>query len=632
MASTFGSLEIAKSGMMTYNAAIQTTAHNVANIETEGYSKQTANVSSIVGNRTSLTVQGFGVEVTSITRQRNEYYDTKYQSTQTVYCKYSTESYYLNRIQDYICGVVTSDTEITTKDKSLITDAFDDFFATLSDLKGKPNNPTIRTQAVTRAQTFTEMVNSVAVNLQQLQDDANSEIKTCVEQINAYADKIISLNKQINTVEAYGSIANDLRDQRSLLIDELSQYCSVEVTEIEPADGVGVPQYCVYINGGILVDTYNTNKLVLHQKDTYSNISDITGCYEISWADGSEFVEHNARLGGKLQSLFEVRDGNNATIVQGKTTAVTNNAAGNLVVTLTDTNCNDVQKLNIPAYDGEITVSGHTYAYESFEVAVDEDGKFTYQFTLKDTTDAAEAKVLQNAVARGYTADVGEAVTAKGIPYYMAQLNEFVRTFAQEFNAVQNQGHDAYDEMGIDFFNAEVPANGENYVFTESVGGKDSSFSSIAEQNPDGTYTGSYYYMTATNFTVTKEMIDDPNKLACKGVAADGSSLGSDNGDNIQRLTELKDDHKMFIHGAPDEFLQSLTSTLGVNAQRAQSLEKSQSNLLYAIDTSRKSVSGVDEDEEGADMIIFQNMLLNQFKVLSVLNEVLDKLINGTAV
>ena len=85
----------------------------------------------------------------------------------------------------------------------------------------------------------------------------------------------------------------------------------------------------------------------------------------------------------------------------------------------------------------------------------------------------------------------------------------------------------------------------------------------------------------------------------------------------------------MFVHGEPDAFLQSMTSALGVNASKASTLEKSESNLLYSIDTNRKSVSGVDEDEEGSDMIVFQNMLQNQYKVISVMNEVLDKLING---
>ena len=214
----------------------------------------------------------------------------------------------------------------------------------------------------------------------------------------------------------------------------------------------------------------------------------------------------------------------------------------------------------------------------------------------------------------------------------MAQLNEFVRTFAQEFNRVQNGGYDLNDNPGVDFFNATVKATGDNYIFRESVDGKDASFTSEAKKNADGTYTGSYYYMTALNFSITKEVADDPGLLACKAKANPDDNVGNDNGDNLQKLTEIKDNSKMFVHGAPDSFIQSLTALLGVDAKKADTMEKSQSNLLYAIDTNRKSVSGVDEDEEGSDMIVFQNMLFNQYKMLNVLNEVLDKLINETGV
>lgn len=148
----------------------------------------------------------------------------------------------------------------------------------------------------------------------------------------------------------------------------------------------------------------------------------------------------------------------------------------------------------------------------------------------------------------------------------------------------------------------------------------------------DGTYKGSYYYMTALNFGVTKGFAEDPGKLACKMKNTPDEKVGNDNGDNLQRLTELKDDSEMFVHGAPDSFLQSMTALLGVDSQKANTMEESQSNLVYAIDTNRKSVSGVDEDEEGSDLITFQNMLFHQYKVLSVLNEVLDKLINQTGV
>lgn len=616
MASTFGSLEIAKSGMMAYNAALQTTAHNVANIETKGYSRQTANMVSVVGNKTSFTVQGFGVTVEGITRQRNEYYDTKYQGTTSTYNKYNTECYYLKALQDNICGNVTSD------EKSRMTDAFDSFCGVLSNLVGNPENSTIRTQAITTAQTFTEYVNGVADSMQQLQDEANTEIKSCVEMINAYADKIVSLNRQISTIEAYGDTANDLRDQRSLLIDELSEYCKVETLEKEPADGVGDTQFYVYVNGNVLVETFNTNQLVLTQKDTYSNMGDITGCYDIKWADGSRFATHSSLLGGKLQALFEMRDGNNDTIVDG---LVKSYDEATKTLTVTETNCNDVMKLNIPAHDGEIVINNRTYAYDKFEVKVDGDGNFTYEFQLKD----ANTNLMDIAVEKGYSAHVGTAVSAKGIPYYMAQLNEFVRTYAQEFNRIHNEGLDLNDEQGMDFFNATIPTSGENYVLAESVDGKDLGFTSVVgDANADGTYSGSYYYMTALNFCVTKELQDDPSKFACKSAGENGASVGNDNGDNIQRLTELKDDGKMFVHGEPDAFLQSLTSALGVNAKKAETLAKSQSNLMYAIDSNRKSVSGVDEDEEGADMIIFQNMLKNQYKVISVMNEVLDKLIN----
>ena len=151
-------------------------------------------------------------------------------------------------------------------------------------------------------------------------------------------------------------------------------------------------------------------------------------------------------------------------------------------------------------------------------------------------------------------------------------------------------------------------------------------------KNPDGTYTGSYYYMTALNFSVTRDVSADPGLLACKRKENPDDNVGTDNGENLQRLTEIKDNSKMFVHGAPDSFIQSMTALLGVDSQKAITMEKSQSNLLYAIDTNRKSVSGVDEDEEGSDLITFQNMLMNQYKVLNVLNEVLDKLINETGV
>lgn len=621
--STFGGLEIARSGMMAYNAALRTTAHNVANIETKGYSKQVANMTSLVSNKSSYLVQGNGVWVTDISRQRDEYYDTKYQTTQSAYCKYNTQEIYLKEMESVIASGIVSDSSTP----ALITSAFATFNSALSSLVGNPNNGTIRRQCVTSAQTFTEYVQNVANKLQQLQDEANTQIKTCVDQINSYAGKIASLNKQINEIEVYGSVANDLRDQRSVLIDELSQYCNVEVMEKQPDDGVGNSQFYVYMNGGVLVDTYHVNELQATQKKTTSNINDIEGCYEISWADGTGFNQYNTTLGGKFQALFQIRDGNNENTLKGSLTGIETDAVtGKSTLVLTGTNCNNVAKLNIPASDGEITISGHTYAYSSFTTEVGADGSFTYKFELKDVANADQSISLNNAVAKKATVTVGTEVDFRGVPYYMAQLNEFVRTYAQEFNTIQNQGYDLNGDQGMDFFNATVKSSGENFVMQEK-GTYDPSFSSVPEEQ-NGVYKGSYYYMTALNFCVTKEVRDDPSLIAAKGAKEDGS----DNADNAQKLSELKNDSSMFIYGSPDAFIQSITSTVGVDSSKSVSLAESQSDLLYLVDTSRKSISGVDEDEEGSNMLIFQQMLRNQYKALSVLSEVIDRLINETAV
>ena len=99
-------------------------------------------------------------------------------------------------------------------------------------------------------------------------------------------------------MEAYRNPAHDLRDQRNVLIDQLSEYCNVEVKEKEPADGVGLNQYYVYVDGAILVDTQEVNKMQVTELDTTKSINDISGLYQVSWTDGTPFYPYSATLGG----------------------------------------------------------------------------------------------------------------------------------------------------------------------------------------------------------------------------------------------------------------------------------------------------------------------------------------------
>lgn len=619
--STFQGLEIAKAGMLTYRASMETAAHNLANIGTKGYSRQVVETAAQTRNVSSIKVVGAGAYVKGIVRQRNEYYDTKYERANATYSKYSTHSYFLNQVQSYLYAAEEEDGGITT--------AFDAFCKCLTGTTGEAGSETRRKEILTYADTFTDFVQETATNLRNLQEEANEKIKTTVDQINAIADKIASVTRQINTLEAYGNPANDLRDQRTVLVDELSKYCSVRVVEDEPADGVGLNQYYIYVDGAILLDTYHVNKLKVTESETKKSINDISGLYKVEWEDGTPFKEHSATLGGELQALFDMRDGNNATALNGKAGGLTNNADGNLVVTMTDASINDVNLLNIPAEDGEITINNYTYSYESFEVQVSDDGTFTYQFTLKNDISAKQATILQRAVDNKAEVTISESVNYKGIPYYMAQLNEFVRTYAQNFNDTHKSGFDDYGNQGVDFFNAQVPSTGDNYIFTSrGEDGHDASFSSLAQKDANGSYTGSYYYMTALNICVTKSVSEDPRLLAFNSVSLPGESENL----NLQKLANLKDDSSMFLHGAPDSFLQSFTADVGVDCKKALTLEASQKNIRDAVEIQRQSVSGADEDEETESLVTYQNMLFNQYKVLSVMDEVLDKLINQTAV
>lgn len=134
--------------------------------------------------------------------------------------------------------------------------------------------------------------------------------------------------------------------------------------------------------------------------------------------------------------------------------------------------------------------------------------------------------------------------------------------------------------------------------------------------------------MTALNICVTDAVLDDTKLLAFNAMEDGGKSEGL----NLKKLADLKDDSKMFLHGAPDSFLQSFTADVGVDCKKALTMEASQLNIRDAVDIQRQAVSGPDEDEETEGLLTFQKMLFNQYKVLSVMNEVLDRLINQMAV
>ena len=429
MPSTFFGLNIATSGMNAYNMGLNTTAHNISNRNTKGYSKQSVEQKAGIplSLRTSYGMLGTGVEVTDIVSSRDDYYDYKYRKSNSVYGRYSTLDHYLQDIQGYL---YSKDAE-----SGGITNALDDFFKTVTQQTTDASDTTMRRQVSGSADTLMNFIRETADNLQTAQKEVNAQVKSTVDKINSYAGQIASLNKQINTLEVNGGSANDLRDQRAKVIDDLSALVDVEVETSVPKDGQGTEEFLVFIGDSVLVDTYMTNQIELVAKTTKDNQTDYDGLYELHWKNGQDFNMRSSILGGELQALLEMRDGNNSENFSATLTKYTaGSAEDNTAATITlkasqaDSACSDnswnLSKLNIPESDGKLKIYNYEFQYDSFEVSVSADGSYEYTFTLKKPLNAGQSGHLDGALKRGKTTStIGDDVGFRGIPYYMAQLN-----------------------------------------------------------------------------------------------------------------------------------------------------------------------------------------------------------------
>lgn len=609
MPSTFFGLSIGTSGLYTYQAALNVTGHNVSNTNTKGYTRQQLiqEASRAISVSSTYGMSGTGVNATAIIQQRNVYLDAKYRDNACTLGSYKTKEYYMLSIESYFSEVRSDGTTAT----------FDRFNEALNTLATSAADPTYRTQVSSYAQNFTEYVNYLATGLQSIQKECNFEIKNTADRINSIAESIASLTKQINTIEMTGKKANDLRDSRELLLDELSQLANVTSEErVVGEGGVGRTEFTVRLDGQLLVDTYNYNTLNCVTETAAKAQSDANGLYRLEWSNGQVFNATSKSLGGSLQALFEMRDGNNMENLKGSITEVNTGAIPH-TVKMKGTTCNDINKLNIPAKDGIVTIDDQDYEYSSFTVNITPTGEYEYTFELKEEINAT--------VTTPASGGIGDSVDYKGIPYYMSKLNEFVRTYASAFNDIHNQGEDLKGNNGVDFFNIKDPVTGKNYNFIEQ---NLTGFSSIPTGSTGDLLNGSYYNMTALNFGVSESIIKFPETIATSADIDQGVEEIS----IIEKLIKLKDDRNMFKQGTPDAFLQSFTSEIGIDAKKATLFVENQGNILEAIDNRRMSVSGVDEDEEAMNLVKFKNAYDLSAKFIQVLNEVYDKLINGTGV
>ena len=666
MPSQFFGLNIAYTGLLASNAALNTTSNNIANVQTEGYSRQKVNQQAAQALRIfqSYGCAGAGVETLSVERIRDEFYDHRYWRNNAKVGEYDQKQYYMQQIETYF--------DDNGKNAGFKT-VFNQFMITgLQELMKNPDSADGKSQFVGNAGALLEYFNGLAGNLEKVQDDVNEGIKQKIDEINSLAGEIATLNKQINTIELTGVKANELRDRRALLLDQLSQVVDVEVKETpivdtnNPDRETGGNHFVVKIAGGqVLVDDneYNRLECVARKSNEKVNQTDIDGLYDVYWENGEEFNLYNASMGGALKGLVELRDGNNGENFNGIVSEIGQNAVGAQTVTIQvgKSYLMDLNKCNLSDQGGKITLWNQEFYYDSWEytISYDDNGEavYSYTFALSQEKELNPWPVTNDKV--GKSASIGEDISYQGVPYYMQQMNEWLRTFSQKFNDILKQGYGTNSEPGIHMFTADWATDDKQYefpsdyrydtftyeVYQERVKKRTDELLNAnpgmtqaeaeAQAKKESAFTvgdddDSYYQMTAKNASIVDAMEKDPGLLATRYDKADGVEQ-NDLLEDLKRLATDKE--KMSYRGcSASEFLQCILSDVALNTNRANIFYKSFSDISGTIDMQRISISGVDEDEEAVNLVKYQNGYNLASRMIQTLTEIYDRLILQTGV
>lgn len=630
MSSTFFGLTIASSGLRAANAALNTTGNNVSNVNTAGYSRQEVQTSAANALRVFATYgcAGAGVETLAIERVRDQFYDFKYWSNETKLGEYDAKVYYCKMIEEYFKD------DKKTGFKTL----FDQIGVTLQEITKNGSSTDNKAQFLGAAKALTDYFNNLYGDLQDLQSDVNDEIKIRADQINSIAQDLATVNKQINAIELTGSRANDLRDKRDLLIDELSAVVDVQTQELPILDEQGnetaAHRYMVKIAGGqtlVDMDSYRTLVCVARTKEEKVNQSDVDGLYDLEWSNGLDFSLYNASMGGELRGLIEMRDGNNSEYFKGQATGVSfYNSFSTVTIKTTESHLQDISKCNLSDTGGVINIGNQLYYYTQWSYGGN--GEYTFVIDNKKSDAPLTAAKTWSEVS------IGGDVNYQGVPYYLKQMNEWVREFSKKVNDIFKVG-----------LTAEDPPQKADILFTADYARKDGQYTQneLDTSAANGDNTG-YYNLTAGNVTLLDAVVKNPDLLGTRKDIDKNSGVGTkppegdgvdeiegkEQCDQVWAVISMLSDKNQFSFRGRDAggFLECVLSDSMLNSSNAETFYSTYYSLETNIDNQRTSISGVDEDEEAMNLVKYENSYTLASKMINVLTEVYDRLILQTGV
>lgn len=280
MSSSFFGLNIALKGMQAQQKGMEVTGNNIANANTEGYSRQKA---VLVQDR-SIEIGdirlGTGVDVTTVRRMRSKFLDTQTRAN-------NTELGYWEAKQDMLQQVELAYMEPS---ENGLSNTMTRFWDSWQELSKNPESSAVRVNLVQNAVTLSDSINKTQSDLSGIVEDIDDSLEMTVTDINTKISQIARLNGQIRSSQSANQAPNDLLDKRNLLTGELSQLLDTQVQTMEN----GMLE--IYVDGRPLVSGDTFQKLSVDKIGT-----DIT----IGWQDAP--AENLVLKGGRLKGLLDTR-------------------------------------------------------------------------------------------------------------------------------------------------------------------------------------------------------------------------------------------------------------------------------------------------------------------------------------
>jgi flagellar hook-associated protein 1 len=627
--------QISSSALQAFQAAINVTSNNIANASTPGYDVETANLTEAVPQSNGTATVGSGVEVSGISRAYSQAAATQLNTSQSTLAQ-------LTATQNYTTEI---DNDFGTNLGGLST-AIQSFYSAASTVANDPTSTASRQALLSDAQGVASSFQSASGQLTQLNTDVNSRITSDVTQINSISATIANLNQQIesSTAQNGGQAPNELLDQRDQQISNLSQL--VGVTTTTQTDGAAN----VFIGNGqplVLEDQAQTLKTVPNQFNASQlEIGSSTAAGSIS----SQITSGD--LGGLLEARSQVI---NPALSQ----------LGQIATTLSQTvNAQQAQGLDLNGNLGAAifsvgaptaTASSTNTDGTSATVSVNADGLgglssdnyvLAYKsgaYTLTDQTTGSNVNVTVGGTAAAPTITAnGVTVTLSGTPaagdqFLIQPTTNAASTFTTVLTdpskiaaaaAVQTAASDTNTGSGA--ISSPTVLNAANPALLTAA--------TIAFTSPT-TYT--INGGTAQTLAANGEIADNGWQVSITGTPADGDSFtvqsnAGATGDNTNALALAAGQSTGVLNGGTVSVTgaaSALITNLGSQAQQINTAQAAQTAINTQATNAVQSVSGVNLDQEAANLLQWQNAYQAAAQAMAIGNTLFTTLIdsvNGT--